>query len=89
MCQKLLIIMGTFWIPILVILAPKKLKTTFQGSNFGPTDKKYAIQSFQPILSLQKSMGGIAIYIWEKSNFWGQFDYKEVPKMQFFYRAGF
>ena len=48
--------------------------TAFSDPNFGPTDNKNAIETyFQAILRPQKSMGGIVIDIWEKSNFFGPF----------------
>ena len=77
-----------FWVPILVILAQKKAKKP-HGSNFGPTDYKNAIETlFYAILSLRKSMGGIAIDIWEKSIFWGSIESQKGAKNAIFLQGG-
>ena len=43
---------------------------------------------FYAILSLQKSMGGIAIDIWEKSNFLGSIGSQKGAKNEIFLKGG-
>ena len=55
----------------------------------GPTDYKNAIETqFKAILRPQKSMGGIVIDIWEKSNFFGSFGSQKGAKNTTFVQGG-
>jgi len=57
--------------------------------NFGPADNKNAIETpFFAISSPQKSMGGIVIDIWEKSNFFGSFGSQKGAKNAIFVQGG-
>ena len=72
-----------FWIPILVILAQKR------DPNFGPADDKNALETpLFAISSPQKSMGGIVIDIWEKSNFFRSFGSQKGAKNVIFVQGG-
>ena len=70
--------------------SPKQAKkTAFLEPNFGPTDDKNDIEThFQAILRPQKSIGGIVIDIWEKSNFFGSFGSQKVAKNTIFVQGG-
>ena len=90
MCPKLLISLVTisfeFWIPILVILAQKN---AFSDPKFGPANDKNAIETcFLAILIPQKSMGGMVIAIWEKSNFFGSIGSLKCTKNAIFLQGG-
>ena len=94
MCPKLLIIIGNnqFWIldTNFSHFSPKKAKkNVFSDPNFGPGDDKNAIETrFQAILRPQKSMGGIVIAIWEKSNFFGSIGSLKCTKNAIFLQGG-
>ena len=56
---------------------------------FGPANDKNAIETpLFAIVTPLKSMGGIVINIWEKSNFFGSFGSQKGAKIVIFVQGG-
>ena len=86
MCQKLLIIIGDnyFWV-MDTYFRHFRPKNILQDSFLDPTNYKNSKETFfKIILRLRKSMGGIAIDIWEKSDFFGSIGSQKGAKNKIF-----